>query len=92
MASRLYPATVGLFCPVLKVLGLWGLGQQMSARCVQLVCLYVWGLIAAVRDGASRARGAEAFAGQAEGDFEANCVTLGQIARRCRRKALGIFS
>jgi hypothetical protein len=26
MASRLYPATVGLCCPVLKVLGLWGLG------------------------------------------------------------------
>jgi hypothetical protein len=43
----LYPATVGLFCQVLKVLVLLGLGQQMSARCVQLVCLYVCGLIAA---------------------------------------------
>jgi hypothetical protein len=35
-----------LFCQVLKVLVLLGLGQQMSALCVQLVCLYVCGLIA----------------------------------------------
>jgi hypothetical protein len=46
MASRLYPATVGLFCQVLKVLVLLGVGQQMSALCVQLACLYVCGLIA----------------------------------------------
>ncbi len=46
MASRLYPATVGLFCQVLKVLVLLGLGQRMSALGVQLVCLYVCGLIA----------------------------------------------
>ena len=46
MASRLYPATVGLFCQVLKVLVLLGLGQQISALCVQLACLYVCGLIA----------------------------------------------
>jgi hypothetical protein len=46
MASRLYPATVGLFCQVLKVLVLLGLGERMSALWVQLACLYVCGLIA----------------------------------------------
>jgi hypothetical protein len=46
MASRLYPATVGLFYQVLKVLVPLGLGERMSALGVQLVCLYVCGLIA----------------------------------------------
>jgi hypothetical protein len=46
MASRLYPATVGLFWQVLKMLALLGLGERMSALCGQLVCLYLCGLIA----------------------------------------------
>ena len=45
MASRLYNGTRQLFCQVLKVLLLLGLGSITSALGVQLICLYVCGLI-----------------------------------------------
>ena len=45
MASRLYDGTKELFCQVLKILVLLGVGSQMSALCLNLVCLYVCGLI-----------------------------------------------
>lgn len=45
MASRLYASTRGLFDQVLKVLVLLGLGSLMSVLAVNLVCLYICGLI-----------------------------------------------
>ena len=45
MASRLYNGTRQLFCQVLKVLLLLGLGSITSVLGVQLICLYVCGLI-----------------------------------------------
>ncbi len=45
MASRLYNGTRQLFCQVLKILLLLGLGSITSVLGVQLICLYVCGLI-----------------------------------------------